>query len=539
MCIGGIKERNMRRQWVVLGLILLLACITRLYRLGDVPHGLTWDEAAIGYNGYAIITTRRDEWLERLPISFRSFGDYKAPLAIYTNGIFTLLFGLSPYTVRLPFALAGVGSCFLMYLFVKECSRFCKIDDESDFLALTSASLLAISPWNIHFSRIGFEVGLSLFCSIGALWLFFFSLNRVHSVTRLPVWASTLGSVLLFTLALYAYHSAKIFVPLLLIVLLTYFARTASMTFVRKQLVIVIIAASIGSLLVYPLIKDTLLGNGATRAGVLITQQGYPLTKVLSVFTKNCIAHLRPSFLFPSVPDTYRHSAGYGVIYGTFLIAISSCIFFLLKGKVPSSYRKLVLLACIIGISGIVPAALAEEAPHENRAHLAVIGVVLAEAVAVAITRMNIKNVIVRKSTLGLYITLTIFSFVSFLNHYFTVFASQSAADFQDGYIEAFQEAVKYEKGVDGKPKVNNILFSSEYGQPYIFALFVRKTNPIWYRGGSLNTYLFTNSFSESDLSRENTLLVVTPRDLLKGKEPVYTVKGSDGSARFLFYYTN
>ena len=93
--------------WSVI-LVLLIATVLRFYNLGNVPHGMTWDEAAIGYNGYAIFTTRRDEWLKRLPISFWSFGDYKAPLAIYLNGFFTFLFGMNLFAVRFPFAVFGV-----------------------------------------------------------------------------------------------------------------------------------------------------------------------------------------------------------------------------------------------------------------------------------------------------------------------------------------------------------------------------------------------------------------------------------------------
>src|SRR5258708_6856314 len=95
--------------WFLIILLTVVGGAIRLYQLGQVPHGMTWDEAAIGYNGFAIFTTRRDEWLMRLPISFRSFGDYKAPLSIYINGIFTHFLGMNLFAVRLPFALASIA----------------------------------------------------------------------------------------------------------------------------------------------------------------------------------------------------------------------------------------------------------------------------------------------------------------------------------------------------------------------------------------------------------------------------------------------
>ncbi|PIR61300.1 MAG: hypothetical protein COU68_00200 [Candidatus Pacebacteria bacterium CG10_big_fil_rev_8_21_14_0_10_45_6] len=117
-------------------------------------------------------------------------------------------------------------------------------------------------------------------------------------------------------------------------------------------------------------------------------------------------------------------------------------------------------------------------------------------------------------------------------------FASSSAAAFQDGSIEAFTIAHQYELGSNGKQKVDQIIFSSQYGQPYIYGLFVRKTDPIWYQGGSLNTYQFTDSISIGDLHRVNTLVVATPSQNLPAEQADHIITGSDGSTRFEMYVT-
>src|SRR5260221_12739726 len=95
--------------WSLIIVLTIVGGVFRLYQLGQVPHGMTWDEAAIGYSGYAIFTTRRDEWLVRLPVSFRFFGDYKAPLGIYVNGIFKHFFGMNLFSVRLSFSLLSMS----------------------------------------------------------------------------------------------------------------------------------------------------------------------------------------------------------------------------------------------------------------------------------------------------------------------------------------------------------------------------------------------------------------------------------------------
>ena len=64
-------------------LILLLAFILRFYKLGEVPPHLDWDEASNAYNAYSILKTGRDEYGDFLPLSNRSFDDYKPALYSY------------------------------------------------------------------------------------------------------------------------------------------------------------------------------------------------------------------------------------------------------------------------------------------------------------------------------------------------------------------------------------------------------------------------------------------------------------------------
>src|SRR6185369_2916465 len=96
-------------------LVLFVAAFLRLYKLGSLPVGLTWDEAAIGYNAYGIQTVHRDEWLSKMPISFKSFGDYKAAAAIYLVAVSTMLLGLTEFAIRFPMAIAGIVTVVASY----------------------------------------------------------------------------------------------------------------------------------------------------------------------------------------------------------------------------------------------------------------------------------------------------------------------------------------------------------------------------------------------------------------------------------------
>ena len=239
--------------------VLFLAFVLRFYKLGQVPAGMTWDEAAIGYNGYAVVHTRHDEWLERLPISFKSFGDYKAPLAIYMVGIITSVLGLNQFVLRVPFAISGVlgvwGLIKLTQVLLKAHQQL-NIKTElisHTTLAILSGLFLAITPWHIHFSRAGFESGLSLTLII---WGFYYLARVLYSKNKLNKKDSIINisnSVVLLAGSMYAYHSSKIFVPVLGTLFLIVHYR-----YIKNLLLEIIIGGSLFVLLLSPMIHDSI-----------------------------------------------------------------------------------------------------------------------------------------------------------------------------------------------------------------------------------------------------------------------------------------
>lgn len=151
---------------IFLGVIIVVASILRLWRLGNVPPSLTPDEAALGYNAYSILKTGRDEYGALLPIIFKSFGDYKPGLYVYTAIPPILIFGLTEFATRFPSALAGIAAVYLIYLIIKEIWK-------SDRLALLGSFLLAINPWHIYFSRGAWEINLSLTLTLIGIYFFY------------------------------------------------------------------------------------------------------------------------------------------------------------------------------------------------------------------------------------------------------------------------------------------------------------------------------------------------------------------------------
>ncbi|NMB57050.1 hypothetical protein GYA19_03880, partial [Candidatus Beckwithbacteria bacterium] len=94
----------MKKNILILVFILVLAFALRFYQFGQIPASLNWDEVAIGWNAAAIWEAKIDQYGTRWPLSFKSFGDFKAPFYIYGLSPLIGFFGLKAWVVRLPSA---------------------------------------------------------------------------------------------------------------------------------------------------------------------------------------------------------------------------------------------------------------------------------------------------------------------------------------------------------------------------------------------------------------------------------------------------
>src|SRR3990167_6730277 len=191
---------------LVLILILLLASFLRLYQIDQVPPALSWDEASIGYDAYSILKTGKDQCGEIFPLAFKSFGEYKYPFHIYASAVSIYFFGLNEFAVRFPSALFGVINIFLLYLLTWKLFK-------NQFIALTAAFLLTISPWHIQFSRVIWETNFAL-CFFLAGLNFFLASRQAKKAYFLIV------TFILFGMATFTYNGAKVFIVLFIPLLL-------------------------------------------------------------------------------------------------------------------------------------------------------------------------------------------------------------------------------------------------------------------------------------------------------------------------------
>jgi len=181
-------------------LILLVGSAVRIYRFGSVPAGLFVDEAAIGYNAYALLRYGIDMNGFHNPVNFVTFGSGQHALYGYLSMPFITILGLNPISTRLLSLLLGIFSLLLLYDLVR-----C-IDDERT--ALAAMFFLAICPWHVMMSRWGLDCNPFPAVFLLATWLL------VHSYRRQWV---LMPSMLVYGLTFYAYGTAYFAVPVFLL----------------------------------------------------------------------------------------------------------------------------------------------------------------------------------------------------------------------------------------------------------------------------------------------------------------------------------
>ena len=136
-----------------------------------------------------------------------------------------------------------------------------------------------------------------------------------------------LPSAVSFVLAMYTYHSTKISVPLLVVLLSV--AYWKSLMYQKKW---VVIGALAGLLLILPLVRETLFGNAGERfymtSAIVDHNNLLPFPKVLSTLATNTGAHLSIKFLLLGESTTFRHSTKkFGILsYLEFVLVLIACI---------------------------------------------------------------------------------------------------------------------------------------------------------------------------------------------------------------------
>lgn len=439
----------------LLVIILLVASFLRLWKLSGVPVSLFGDELDVGYHAYSILKTGKDYYGNSWPIHFHSIAEWRTPLYLYSTVPTVAIFGITPLGVRLPAAIFGILSVWVLYLLAKQISE--------EKVALLAAAVMAINPWALQYSRAGFEATLVLLLLLLGLHLFLKSLSS-------PRWLWL--SAACFGLTPWVYSTAKLFTPMLLLFLFITW-RKEIFTFPKKHLAFAFLALIIVGL---PIAVDTLFGQGAQRFGYISIFTD-PTTESEIGTARQVDARVRgeegvglkPQFLDRAIHNKYtfwgkniidnyfrtfstdflfvrgdinlRHSIGTGEFYKIEIVAllVGVVMFF---SKYPVTRTKYLVLFWLL--AGVIPAAITREgATHATRLILVLPPLIF--LIAYGAKKILSFNKFVFLVLFGIWVL----SFGFYLHRYYVHYPWESERWWHAGWGEAISAVKSIDKDYD------------------------------------------------------------------------------------------
>jgi hypothetical protein len=467
--------------------VLLLGALLRLMGLQDNPPGLQCDEAANAYDAYSLLRTGRDMYGRRLPLLINHFNlDHLESLFVYAAVPVTALVGPGATAVRLTAAIFGSLGLIAAFLLGRELLGARQ--------GLVAVALLAVSPWHLHYSRIGWrQITAPLFLALGFALLH----GASRRPRRLPLAAVILG------LTANTYASLKLTTPLLLLAWLWCFPRRAGrlrIVAARKTALAALLFLAIhGGLVVL-----ALLGGGGKRleaVGIISSPQ--PARD----FIENMGAYLGPrAWWGPGDPNPRHQVPGYGQ-------TLRLLVPFVILGLVQGWRRRApeIRFLTLWYVLGAVPGALTwEGAPHFSRAIGGLPSLELLAAAGLAEwANLLRRGLAPNKARAGLWATGLLIAAASarYVHAQLVLYPRETTAAWEYGLQEAVERARELGHG--------KRYISTRVNQAYIYALLLEPRDPAEFqRTGELGEIdLFDPSSGGSCSRRYGGLLIARPED--------------------------
>jgi hypothetical protein len=190
------------KYYSILLFTIVYIVVSRTFFLGQLPAGLNQDEAAIGYDAWALSQYGIDRNGYPFPILPMSWGSGSGGFVIYFASLLFRFLPLTVYNLRLANAIIQLLALSAFFIFLK---RFF-----SKEIALIGLVYLSINPWHFMLSRWNLDA------------------NQVFALILIGILLSSIGfenkkkrfhylAMIFFSFAMYSYGSGVIVVPLLLV----------------------------------------------------------------------------------------------------------------------------------------------------------------------------------------------------------------------------------------------------------------------------------------------------------------------------------
>lgn len=457
-----------KKNSIVLLTILLCALFLRVYQLVDVPPGLNRDEASLGYTAYSVLKTGRDEHGVLLPISLKSFGDWKLPLYAYVSIPPIAILGLSELAIRLPSVLAGLFTILLTY-------QISRLTFKKESIALVAAGLLSISPWHVFFSRVASEANLAVFLVSLGLYLFLKRNSRWHIPAAFSLWALTLLTyhgnhvfTLLFVLGILVFYRKEIntkigFISFGIFSVSTLLIFGLTLSTADKTKVAGLLSINDKSIVHEQIEKNRLILGNDILAKLLNNRFIYFIEHA----SQNYLKSFSPEFLFIAGGGNRQHNIpDFGNIYlveAPFLVL--GIIYLLIRREKSAPFLLFWLAISAVG------ASLTKDAPHSARQFAIFPALTLVTAYGLTSAVNSIPGKL-RRVVVTLVVVAYIANFLLFVPRYFVLFPFKEFVAWGNGYKELVGKII---------PRRNDyaeVIMARPDFSPYIYYLFYTSADP-------------------------------------------------------------
>lgn len=560
-------------------IIILFSFILRFVWLGSFPPSIYTDEANQGYNAYSLYLTGKDEHGEYLPVSLRSFGDWKPPVNTYLMTPYVSLFGLNEWSIRLPSAILGTLSILTTYFLVRE---LIKLDLHNILprrrpsllrqgfkeqvgylrgiwqrLPLLTSFFLAVSPWHLHQSRSAMLVMTALF---------FFQLGVLSLIKGFKKPKHFILASVSLTISIYAYYGMRLIVPLFLLFFII--NQRKNIAVAKKQLLVslmILILLHLPLFMAFLRHPNVIFGRARTVSvfydkGVILRiwefeREDKGRNPIITRFFHNKVHHytldiIRRLFSHLDIKFLFIKGDGaspfqipnMGVLYFADALFLPLGVFLAVKRRY---YFLLVWF-----IVSLLPAAFSFATPSHNRSFNAVFFFMVIVSMGILSILRHYQRCVPKIAAVVIITGLYSLNFNYYLKSYYRVLPKDYAFDWAYG----FKEMVFLTNKEENKEK-NIIVSGKGTGMAYIYFLFYNTYDPNRYHQEAKHNYnldefgfefvdgfgryyfdRFFNWQRQKDNLAKNTLYILSAKEAEDDQDYRYLVSYPNGEPAFKIF---
>jgi len=436
--------------------ITLIGLVARVVYTTYLPPSLNWDEVSIGYNAFSLAKSGADEWGVSFPLIFRAFGDYKLPVYMYLLAPIVLGVGMNEIAIRSISVIAGTLTILLTYVLMR------KMLAHKNISAFAAALAVAISPWTLFLSRVALEANVGLFFIVLGCTVWVYGRQKL--------------SLLVFLISSFTYNSARVFVPLFLILIWIAGRKKPKISaLITGILVISIIIYQLGMPTGQARYKwTTLIDAGAIgKINDLQTSTGQRwLYNKVTYFTfetfKNYLLNISPRFIFFSGGTNYQFNIPQtGLLYLINLPLLAIGIWGLMFKK-DMKFKYIIILWILLAP---IPSSITRDAPHTLRSIFLSVPIMCISAYGLSIIQKKYKTMHI----FYLYAFLSLLGLTGYIAKW-----QQYRSEYSWAWQYGNKQLVQIIK--ENYDQVDKFVITKKYGEPHEFLLFYLQTPPRAYQ---------------------------------------------------------